>query len=41
MYYFVDDFKAVVWKENGIIYCVPTHLLTEEEKLEIYKEKGY
>lgn len=37
---FIDDFKAVVYKENGRVYCVPTNQLTEEDKNFIYEEKA-
>lgn len=37
---FIDDFKAVTWKEDGIVYCTPTATLTEEEKEYIYEQKA-
>lgn len=40
-YQFINDFTAVVWEEDGVIYCVPTDQLTEQEKELIYREKGY
>jgi hypothetical protein len=35
---FIDDFKSVVWKENGIVHCVPVDSLDEQEKKFIYEE---
>lgn len=35
---FIDDFKSIVWQEEGITYCVPTDSLDEQEKKYIYEE---